>query len=77
MRIEKIKGLMYEYQLTYWEAAEIVNERFTYNEKYKMPYCFNAFKKKIISADKNDKFYEMEINIIKEILKKEELVILW
>ena len=45
MRIEKIKGLMYEYQLTYWEAAEIVNERLTYNEKYGMPYCFNAFKK--------------------------------
>ena len=58
MRIEKIKGLMYEYQLTYWEAAEIVNEQLTYNEKYEMPYCFNAFKRNVISADKNDKFYE-------------------
>ena len=76
-RIEKIKDLMLEYCLSYWEASYVIEERLSYNEKYEMPYCFNAFKRNIISVDKNDEFYEMEINIIKEILKKEELVFLW
>lgn len=76
MRIEKIKGLMLEYCLTYWEASYVIEERLSYDEKYDMPYCFNAFKTDVIYTYKGDNFYDMKIRIIKNIIEKEEFV-LW
>ena len=74
-RIEEIKNLMDEYRITYWKAAEIV-DNFYFDEQYRMPYCFSQFKGNIISTYKGESLYYFKIKIIKKILEKEELV-LW
>lgn len=75
-RIEEIKELMEKYCLSYWEADEIVNNGIWYDNRYVMPYCFSLFKADVISTYKGDRFYDIKIKIIKNILEKEELV-LW
>ena len=75
-RIKEVKNLMEDYKINYWEASEIFDNEIWYDNRYVMPYCFSKFKSEVLYTYKDDNFYDLRIKVIKEILKKEELV-LW